>query len=787
MVGKLPHAAAAQPLGLEAGESACSMRQRLERAASRLQNRGESPVSASFSLRADQALVFERFAEYLISHARAAEPIPNSGFCRIVLPPRTGKTVLAGEIIGRCGLTATIVVPTRTLIQQTRRLLGEMLPRTPIGVLSGEERAVVADGINVTTYSMLQRLGAAAVPGPMRRSALVFVDEAHRAMTGSRTALLRDAFEPEALRIALTATPDYDAERRLCHFFPELIHEVSLGEALELGLLAPARIWVAEVDHAGSVVKMVAGDYQRDTLGRLMSAAPFFKATQLFRYAQGNKEKAALLCCSTRQQAYDLSKYLEAHRPLGAPTPALLLGGTPREERELALARFEAGEIDTLIQVGVLLEGWSSPRCKLLIDLAPSVSRVRATQKYFRAMTRSGTEEAHIYVLLPRDLPALPTLPTDLFGTPVGGYLAGTVLGEPEPSGGGQRALQQHLSTPVAGVRLRQRILLAAELKKPTLRRGDRAGVERVLATCPDFDPTKPPSRYRFRALLFRHRLFTGRGEALLEWLGFPADEAGYLRFLCVAEPDAVGARFLSGFEPGEHSVCEQTCGEDLEHLERAVARKARRSADRLAALESLRIFSGGNAPESPTPLDRILTTEYLSQPSRWMSSLPPRPLSVVERRFGLHGEAPRTLEQLGYEERVTREHVREIEAKALRQLRWYARRMPVEERAINEGRPIRPGHVHQLVVIRARPPPPSRRERRWAETALAALVQAAAPLSLTDLAAVLETDVLLAARAITVLVWQGQAAACCEGYIATESRRPSPDAPGPRGYAPGV
>lgn len=776
MVSALAFVSVVPKAPLEAGDLFYSMRERLQRARDRMHAPGRPRLSAAYSLRADQAKVFEFFTEYLTNRSNGPGVGESAGFCRIVLPPRIGKTVLAAEIIGRSGLTATIVVPTRTLIQQTRQLLSEMLPDTLIGVLSGEERCVVTHGVNVTTYSMLQRLGAMSVPDPLRQSALVFVDEAHRAMTNSRMALLRDTFDRDALRVALTATPDYDTERRLCRFFPDLIHEISLGEAFKLRLLAPARVWVAEVDHAGSVVELVAGDYQRDTLGRLMSAAPFFKATQLFRYAQGNKEKAALLCCSTRQQAYDLRQYLEAHRPLGTPAPLLLLGETPRDEREQALARFEAGEIDTLIQVGVLIEGWSSPRCKLLIDLAPSVSRVRATQKYFRAMTRWGDQEAHIYVLLPRDLPELPTLPTDLFGTPVGGYLAGTLLGEPDPEGGEKRPLRNYLSTPVAGVRLRQRILLSVELKRPNLRRGDRVGVERVLLGCPDFDPAKPPSRYRFRAMLFRHPLFTGRGEALLEWLGFPTDEAGYLRFLCFSCPNAVGARFLLDFGPGEHSICERSCEEDIEHLERAIVRKQSRSADRLAAFDSLRILSGNKATKFHTPLDGILTAEHLAQPSLWMRSLKPRLLSVIERRFGLHGESPSTLEQIGFQEDVSANRARQIEARAFRNLLLFAYRKPVEDQAIEDGRPIQPGHVCRLDVFCQPPPPPSQRERHWAEAVLAALAQTPEPTSLTELASTLGVKVRRAAEGITLLVAQSQATPTREGYVATEGPLSRPE-----------
>lgn len=353
-------------------------------------------------------------------------------------------------------------------MEQTCRLFGDLLPGVPVGAMTGEERRVVEHGVNVTTYAMLQRLGA-ALPSPLRRATLVFVDEAHRAMTVSRMTLLRDAFDRAALRVGLTATPDYDTERRLGRFFPDLVHELSLGEAFALGLLAPVRVWVAEVDHAGSDVRMSAGDYDRDTLGRLMSSGPYFKAAEAFRYAPSSRAKGALLCCATRQQAHDLHQYLLRHRPPGSSAPALLLGETSRADRDEALGAFERGTIDTLVQVGVLIEGWSSPRCKLLIDLSPSVSRVRAAQKYFRPMTRDGVVEAHIYVLLPTRLPALPTLPTDLFGTPAGEYLCGDLVRDERVSGANGLSPVAQIRTPIADVRLRRRILLSTILRRPVL------------------------------------------------------------------------------------------------------------------------------------------------------------------------------------------------------------------------------------------------------------------------------------------------------------------------------
>ena len=54
--------------------------------------------------------------------------------------------------------------------------------------------------------------------------------------------------------------------------------------------------------------------------------------------------------------------------------------------------------------------------------------------------------------------------------------------------------------------------------------------------------------------------------------------------------------------------------------------------------------------------------------------TLPPRERKVLKLRFGLDDGRPRTLEEVGREFGVTRERIRQIEAKALRKLRHPSR-----------------------------------------------------------------------------------------------------------------
>jgi RNA polymerase primary sigma factor len=55
------------------------------------------------------------------------------------------------------------------------------------------------------------------------------------------------------------------------------------------------------------------------------------------------------------------------------------------------------------------------------------------------------------------------------------------------------------------------------------------------------------------------------------------------------------------------------------------------------------------------------------------LQALNPRMRIVLVRRFGLDGEKPQTLEQVGKSLGITRERVRQLESRALRELRTVA------------------------------------------------------------------------------------------------------------------
>ena len=77
---------------------------------------------------------------------------------------------------------------------------------------------------------------------------------------------------------------------------------------------------------------------------------------------------------------------------------------------------------------------------------------------------------------------------------------------------------------------------------------------------------------------------------------------------------------------------------------------------------------------DSPAPVDAAAQTFLKEQLDNVLDTLTPREEKVLRLRFGLVDGRARTLEEVGKEFNVTRERIRQIEAKALRKLRHPSR-----------------------------------------------------------------------------------------------------------------
>ena len=87
---------------------------------------------------------------------------------------------------------------------------------------------------------------------------------------------------------------------------------------------------------------------------------------------------------------------------------------------------------------------------------------------------------------------------------------------------------------------------------------------------------------------------------------------------------------------------------------------------------------------DSPAPSDSASYSLLREQLCNVLHTLTPREEQVIKLRFGLEDGRPRTLEEVGKQFNITRERIRQIEAKALRKLRHPSRSKTLKDYLAN-------------------------------------------------------------------------------------------------------
>ncbi len=87
---------------------------------------------------------------------------------------------------------------------------------------------------------------------------------------------------------------------------------------------------------------------------------------------------------------------------------------------------------------------------------------------------------------------------------------------------------------------------------------------------------------------------------------------------------------------------------------------------------------------DSPAPSDSASYSLLREQLCNVLRTLTPREEQVIKLRFGLEDGRPRTLEEVGRQFQITRERIRQIEAKALRKLRHPSRSKTLKDYLAN-------------------------------------------------------------------------------------------------------
>ncbi len=290
----------------------------------------------------------------------------------VVLPTGSGKTPLLAQI---CRDTAErwqgrilVLSHVKELLEQAAKHLSSFLPINMVGLHSaGLGRRDTAHPVIVAGIQTVANL--AGELGPFN---IIVVDEAHlipEKGEGRYLTFLRDAkvVNPKVRVIGLTATPFRLGSGRLCkpgNILNHVCYEANVKELIVDGWLCPLRTKRGiECANLSNVKIASTGDFATDE----MQAA--FESI----IKPACEEIAAL--CAERKSVLIFAAGVEHCRMVAdALGGEMVVGETDARGRASLIARFRAGEIKYLVNVGVLTTGFDAPNVDAVVLLRATMS-----------------------------------------------------------------------------------------------------------------------------------------------------------------------------------------------------------------------------------------------------------------------------------------------------------------------------------------------------------------------------------------------------------------------------
>jgi len=306
-----------------------------------------------------------------------------------------GKTVAAMGFVD-ASRTGGILILThrRNLVDQfNEEIRTRGYSKRISGPLLGDEGLELSGPVTVETYQWFVR-NAGNISSAYT---IVICDEAHTALGEKTSAAIREWTGP--VFIGMTATGALIA-RHVTDLFPTQTSRFDLAQAARRGVISPLRCLRIP---PGPGVRTIANvplrkgevdvEFDQEMLAELLDQTPFNMAIADLYKTRFNGVPGVVYTAGV-QHAYNVA---EAFRNLNIKAEAVS-GETPKRQLAEILARYEAGDIDVLVNAQLLAEGWNSPRATVCMHLAPTASKRIYQQRVGRVTRRHPGKEAGVVV-----------------------------------------------------------------------------------------------------------------------------------------------------------------------------------------------------------------------------------------------------------------------------------------------------------------------------------------------------------------------------------------------------
>ena len=287
-----------------------------------------------------------------------------------IAPTGAGKTILFSAVTGKIikkKQKALVLAHRDELISQNRDKFLKINPKFSTSIFDSKEKSF--DGQAV--FAMVQTLCRQNNLNEIPKIDFLVIDEAHHSTSDSYQRIIAQTkkINPNLLIYGVTATPNRSDKKNLSGVFSNVADQIRISELIASGHLVPPKTYIIDVGTQKDLgkVKKTAGDFDMSEVEKIMNKSPITDSV-FSKWQQYASNRKTVIFCSTVKHAISVS---EAFNNNGVKT-SLIHGVLSDNERKIALAEYEQGDAQVIVNVSVLTEGWDYQPTSCVILLRPS-------------------------------------------------------------------------------------------------------------------------------------------------------------------------------------------------------------------------------------------------------------------------------------------------------------------------------------------------------------------------------------------------------------------------------
>ena len=321
----------------------------------------------------------------------ASDALDQHGNTLVVAPTGAGKTIMLSALVGKRykkNHNILILQHRDELVSQNSTKFHRVNDNMSSSIVNASQKDWSGDAV----FAMVQTLSRENNLSQMPHVDMIVVDEAHHTIADTYQRIINAAKSANdgVQIVGFTATPNRGDKKGLRQIFDNCSHQIEISTLINEGFLVKPKTFVIDVgvqDELRNVRKTIA-DFDMDAVERIMNRRAINQKV-VNEWIDKARDRKTIVFCSTVVHAQDLcSEFVDA-----GVTAAVVTGDTPSQEREEILHGLSHGDIQVVVNVAVLTEGFDAPPVSCVVLTRPCSYKATMVQMIGRGLRTIDQEE----------------------------------------------------------------------------------------------------------------------------------------------------------------------------------------------------------------------------------------------------------------------------------------------------------------------------------------------------------------------------------------------------------